>query len=256
MTLIDTARCMLAEYNVSDSYWAEAINTACHASNRLYCHKLLKNNPYEMLIGTKPNISYFKVFSFKCYILRKRSRHYKFEKKCDEGFLLGYSSNSKAYRVFNKTHGIIEEAYGVDFNETNGSQDENENLDDVGGIQLRNASVVVIPSSSTLNEETHQSQQNDEVENDHVQNISSQSVPSQDSTSNSQITSRIHHSIVKDHLINQIAGDISKGVQTRSRIASFCEHFSFVSCIEPNHVDEALLDVDWVNATHEELKVA
>ena len=48
-------------------------------------------------------------------------------------------------------------------------------------------------------------------------------------------------------------GDISKGVQTRSRIASFCEHFSFVSCMEPNYVDEALLDVDWVNAMHEEL---
>jgi hypothetical protein len=48
-------------------------------------------------------------------------------------------------------------------------------------------------------------------------------------------------------------GDISKGVQTRSCIASFCEHFSFVSCIEPNPVDEALLDVDWVNAMHDEL---
>jgi hypothetical protein len=46
---------------------------------------------------------------------------------------------------------------------------------------------------------------------------------------------------------------MSKGVQTRSHIASFCEHLSFVSCVEPNCVDEALLDVDWVNATHEEL---
>jgi hypothetical protein len=179
-------------------------------------------------------------------------------------------SPGKAYRVFNKTHGIIEEAYNVEFDETNGSQDENENLDDVGGIRLRNAmktmaigeikpkkddddSVVVIPSSSTLNEETHQSQQNDEVENDHVKNISSQSVPSQASTSDSPITSRIHHSIVKDHPTNQIVGDISKVVQTRSRIASFSEHFSFVYCIEPNRVDETLLDVDWVNAMHDEL---
>jgi hypothetical protein len=146
--------------------------------------------------------------------LRKGSRLSKFEKKCDEGFLLGYSSNSKAYRVFNKTHGIIEEAYDIEFDETDGSQDEKNNLDDVGGIQLRNAmktmsigeinpkeddddSVVVITFSSTLNEETHQSQQNDEVEDDHVQNISSQSVPSQASTSNSQIASRIHHSVVK-----------------------------------------------------------
>jgi transposase InsO family protein len=269
-TLIDMARSMLAECNVSDSYWAEAINTACHASNRLYCHKLLKKTPYELLIGRKPNILYFRVFGCKCYILRKGSRLSKFEKKCDEGFLLGYSSNSKAYRVFNKTHGIIEEAYDVEFDETNGSQDENDNLDYVGGIHLRNAmktmaigeikpkeddddSVVVIPSSSTLNEEVHQSQQNNEVEDAHDQDTSSHSVPPQTSTSNSQIVSRIHHSIVKDHPVDQIVGDISKGVQTRYRIASFCEHFSFVSCIEPNRVDEALLDVDWVNAMHEEL---
>jgi hypothetical protein len=139
MTLIDMARSILAEYNVSDSYWAEAINIACHASNRPYCHKLLKKTPYELLIGRKPNISYFRVFGCKCYIFRKGSRLSKFEKKCDEGFLLGYSSNSKAYRVFNKTHGIIGEAYDVEFDETNGSQDENDNPDDVGGAQLRNA---------------------------------------------------------------------------------------------------------------------
>jgi hypothetical protein len=131
------------------------------------------------------------------------SRLCKFEKKCDEGFLLGYSSNNKAHRVFTKTHGIIEEAYDVEFDETNGSQDENKNFDDIGGVQLRNAmktmaigkikakeeddddSVVVIPSSSTLYEENHQSQQKGEVEDDHVQNISSQSIPPQASTSES-----------------------------------------------------------------------
>jgi hypothetical protein len=174
----------------------------------------------------------------------------KFEKKCDESFLLGYSSNSKAYRVFNKTHGIIEEAYDVEFDETNGSQDESDNLDDVGGTQLKNAmetmaideikqkeddyenSVVVIPFSSTLNEENHQSQQIDEILDTHDQDTSSHPVPPHVSTSNYQTVSRIHHSIVKDHLVDQIVGDISKGVQTRSRIASFCEHFSFVSCME------------------------
>jgi transposase InsO family protein len=49
-TPIDMARSMLAEYNVSDSYWAEAINAACHASNRLYCHKLLKRLPMNCLL--------------------------------------------------------------------------------------------------------------------------------------------------------------------------------------------------------------
>jgi transposase InsO family protein len=70
-TLIDMTRSILSEYNVPDSFWAEAINTACHASNRLYCHRLSKKTPYELLIGRKPNISYFQVFGCKCYILRK-----------------------------------------------------------------------------------------------------------------------------------------------------------------------------------------
>ena len=60
-TLIDMARSMLSEYNVSDSFWAETINTACHASNRLYCHRFHNKTPYELLIGRKPNISYFRV---------------------------------------------------------------------------------------------------------------------------------------------------------------------------------------------------
>ena len=42
-------------------------------------------------------------------------------------------------------------------------------------------------------------------------------------------------------------------MQTRSRLASFCEHFSFVSSIEPKKINKALKDADWVNAMHDEL---
>ena len=45
-TLIDMARSMLSEYNVSQSFWAEAINTACNCSNCLYCHPLKEKTPY------------------------------------------------------------------------------------------------------------------------------------------------------------------------------------------------------------------
>ena len=63
----------------------------------------------------------------------------KFDKKYDEGFLLGYSTTSKAYRVWNLPSGTLEEVHDVEFDETMGSQDENENLDDVRGIQLLNS---------------------------------------------------------------------------------------------------------------------
>jgi hypothetical protein len=97
--LIDMARSMFSEYNVSHSSWAEAINTACLYNNRLYCYQFLEKTPYEILNDRKPYIEYFWVFGCKCYILKKDTRLSKFEKKCDECFLLGYSTTSKAYRV-------------------------------------------------------------------------------------------------------------------------------------------------------------
>ena len=63
----------------------------------------------------------------------------KLDKKYDEGFLLGYSTTSKAYRVWNLASGTLEEVHDVEFDETKGSQDENENLEDVRGIQISNA---------------------------------------------------------------------------------------------------------------------
>jgi transposase InsO family protein len=98
-TLIDMARLMLSEYNVSHSFWGETINVACYYSNHLYCHPILEKTPYEILNGRNPNIAYFEDFGCKCYIMKKDTRLSKFEKKCDEGFLLGYSTTSKAYRV-------------------------------------------------------------------------------------------------------------------------------------------------------------
>jgi hypothetical protein len=94
MTLIDMARSILSEYNVNDSFWAEAINMTCYCNNHLRCHRLLEKTPYDLLNGKKPNIAYFRVFGCKCYILKKGTRLSRFEKKYDEGFLLGYSTTS------------------------------------------------------------------------------------------------------------------------------------------------------------------
>jgi transposase InsO family protein len=72
MTLIEIAKTMLDEYKTFDRFCTEAINTTCHATNRLYLHKLLKKTPYELLTSNKSNVSYFRVFGSKCYVLQKR----------------------------------------------------------------------------------------------------------------------------------------------------------------------------------------
>ena len=65
--------------------------------------------------------------------------------------------------------------------------------------------------------------------------------------------SRVHQAIQRDHPVNSILGDIHKGVTTRSRVAHFCEHYSFVSSIEQYRVEDVLRDSDWVLAMQEEL---
>jgi hypothetical protein len=64
---------------------------------------------------------------------------------------------------------------------------------------------------------------------------------------------RVHQAIQRDHPVNSILGDIHKGVTTRSRVAHFCEHYSFVSSIEPYGIEDTLRDLDWVVAMQEEL---
>jgi hypothetical protein len=64
---------------------------------------------------------------------------------------------------------------------------------------------------------------------------------------------QVRLTIQRNHPVDQILGDISKGVTTRSRLANFCEHYSFISSIDPFRVEEALQDPDWVLAMQEEL---
>jgi hypothetical protein len=59
---------------------------------------------------------------------------------------------------------------------------------------------------------------------------------------------RVHQAIQRDHPVNSILGDIHKVVTTQSRVAHFCEHYSFVSSIEPYRMDDALRDPNWVVA--------
>ena len=77
------------------------------------------------------------MFGYKCYIYKKWQHLGKFQRRCDIGFLVSYSSKFKAYRVFNYATGLVEEIYDVEFDESNGFQGAHENLDDVGDELLR-----------------------------------------------------------------------------------------------------------------------
>jgi hypothetical protein len=250
-TLIEMARTMLHKYKTSDWFWAEAVNMACHASNRLYIHKLLKKTPYELLTSNTPNISYFRVFGSKCYILQKRSKSSKFAPTVYEGFILGYDSNSHAYRVFNNDSGCVETTCDTVFDETNGSQVKQYDLDIIddeeapcdalqrmviGEVRPQDLSEqqVVAPNDTTPLAQDHDQDDEDEKEEDQEdKNEDEQDQPHDEDKDHDQEKSndqegakddgvqerskerpphpKVRHTVQRDHPVDNILGDIKKG---------------------------------------------
>ena len=65
--------------------------------------------PYEILRGKKRNLKYFHEFGNTCFIFNDKEQRSKFDVKSHEDIFLGYSLNSRAYRVYNKrTNTVIE----------------------------------------------------------------------------------------------------------------------------------------------------
>ncbi|GJX01708.1 putative ribonuclease H-like domain-containing protein [Tanacetum coccineum] len=114
-TLIEAARTMLADSLLPIPFWAEAVNTACYVLNRVLMTKHQNKTLYELLIGKPPSISFMRPFGCPLTILNTLDPLGKFDGKSDEGYLLGYSTTSKAFRVYNKRTKRVEENMHIDF---------------------------------------------------------------------------------------------------------------------------------------------
>jgi len=113
MVIQEMARVMIHSKNLAQHFWGEAVKTACHIINIVYLRPETNKTPYEIWRGKKPTVKYFRIFGSKCYILRDRENLGKFDPKSDKGIFLGYSSNSRAYRVFNKRTETVMESINV-----------------------------------------------------------------------------------------------------------------------------------------------
>ncbi|GKD23292.1 putative ribonuclease H-like domain-containing protein [Tanacetum coccineum] len=97
-TLIEAARTMLADSFLPNTFWAEVVSTACYVLNRVLVTKPQNKTPYELITSKIPIISYIRPFGCHVTILNTIDHLGKFEEKSDEGFLVGYSLNNKAFR--------------------------------------------------------------------------------------------------------------------------------------------------------------
>jgi hypothetical protein len=109
---------MLDEHRTPRRFWAEAVNTACYVSNRIYLGVHKKKTYYELMHGRTPKVSHFHLFGCKSFILKKGKKLDKFEAWSVDDIFFGYASHSRAYRVLNLVTNQIVETCEVTFDET------------------------------------------------------------------------------------------------------------------------------------------
>ncbi|GJT30765.1 putative ribonuclease H-like domain-containing protein [Tanacetum coccineum] len=114
-TLIEAARTMLADSLLPTTFWAEVVNTACYVQNRVLVTKPYNKTPYELLLGRPPSVRFMRPFGCSVTILNTLDPLGKFNRKADEGFLVGYSINIKNFRVFNTRTRKVEENLHINF---------------------------------------------------------------------------------------------------------------------------------------------
>ncbi|KAK2404761.1 putative mitochondrial protein [Trifolium repens] len=107
-TVMEMARCLIAEKKLPKSFWAEAVYTAVYLLNRLPTRAVQEKTPIEAWIGVKPSAKHLKIFGSICYVHVPAAKRSKLDDKAEMGIFLGYASSSKGYRVYNlKTKQIV-----------------------------------------------------------------------------------------------------------------------------------------------------
>ncbi|GJS43333.1 putative ribonuclease H-like domain-containing protein [Tanacetum coccineum] len=114
-TLIEAARTMLADSKLPTTFWAEAVNTTCYVQNRVIIVKPHNKTPYELFRGRTPSLSFMRPFGCHVTILNTLDHLDKFDGKSDDGFFIGYSLTSKAFRVYNIRMRKVEENLHIMF---------------------------------------------------------------------------------------------------------------------------------------------
>nr|GFA70189.1 retrovirus-related Pol polyprotein from transposon TNT 1-94 [Tanacetum cinerariifolium] len=116
-TLVEAAQRMLSAAKVPLFFWAEAIATACFTQNRSLVIPRHEKTPYHIINERKPSVKFFRIFGSVCYIVRDGENLDKMKEKGDECIFVGYSTQSRAYRVYNKRTRVIMESIHVNFDE-------------------------------------------------------------------------------------------------------------------------------------------
>lgn len=233
-SIVDYARTLLIDKKVSQTFWKESISTVVYTLNQIQLKKGTNKTPYKLWFGHTLNVSYFKIFGSRCYIL-KVVRNEKFDSK-GEGIFPGYSSKSKAYKCLVKDSKKIVESTNVRVDEFFEKNEEDSKK------EPRDYSIFFYVQDGNLVDPTKQKQEETDEQDE---------TPSRDENDDDHSTEPVLEKYVRrNHSPRRIIGDKNGRFMTRSKLK---DNTCLISEFEPRIVKDALENEDWMNAMKKEI---
>nr|GEY63164.1 hypothetical protein [Tanacetum cinerariifolium] len=279
---------MLNAAKVPLFFWAEEIATTCFTQNCLLVIPQHEKTPYHIINGRKPSVKFFYIFGSLCYIVIDGENLDKMKEKGDACIFVGYSTQSRAYMVYNKRTRVIVETIHVNFDELPqmasdhvslciGPQSQenvpqaaetvtmSNELDLLFSLmfdELLNGTTPVVSKSSAVSiadiPDEFKHQLNHQLSLLLRTLIKHKPIKKMHKLKKMNLSTSLAHrtSLDKRSPVRQVIENPSQSIRTRRQLeidGEMCMFAIIVSQTEPKNIKEAMADSAWIKAMYEEL---
>ena len=192
-TLIESVHTMLADSKLPHKFWAESLSTAVYLRNRSPTKALEGVTPYEAWSGTKPDVSFLRIFGCSAYAHVPRAERRKLDSKVRMCVMLGYGASQKGYRLYDVERMKVIHSRDVVFDETTLPGIEKQDVPKYIELEIEEEPVIEVPGSPVDAPEEVTVHERDEESNETNDTVPEPSV--RRSTRNKQQPDRYSHHV-------------------------------------------------------------
>jgi len=116
-TMMNMVRCLLADKKMPKSFWPEAVMWSCYVLNRCPSAAVKEVTPQEAWTGLKPTVEHFRVFGCVAHVHIPHEKRGKLDNRSFICILLGYSEETKGYRLYDPIEKRVVVSRDVSFEE-------------------------------------------------------------------------------------------------------------------------------------------